>query len=483
MTDKERTATVWLSAAWIGLGSLLLVAGLALRHYSPLFGPEIVVPAISNLVFAAAYCAVGMAFLLAVPLIRRTAQLPALFQRRLLWGVIAGGLLFRLLLAGSTPVLEDDWNRYLWDGAVVANGTNPYAVSPDEAQGEPYHYTLQPLARASGVVIERVNHPHLKTIYPPVAEAFFALAYWAKPFSLQAWRAVLLTAEVVTLMLLLTLLKDAGRSPLWATLYWWNPVVLKEIINSAHMEGIVTPFVLAALLLSVRTRTMASVGVLGFAAGAKLWPIVLAPLITRRFWNAPRRLCLGIALLAVLMILWATPILQGGLDPSSGFNAFARYWRTNSAHFPIVEALVAVVLPLGLSPVITPAIVAKGLLALTAAALAFALAWRPIRDSRDLMRRAALTAAGLFLLSPVQFPWYAIWMLPLLCFLPSLGLLTAVALTPIYYASFYFMALDQHEIFRNGVVWLIWGPVWLILAVEAWGARASLRTIGRPSDA
>jgi hypothetical protein len=65
-------------------------------------------------------------------------------------------------------------------------------------------------------------------------------------------------------------------------------------------------------------------------------------------------------------------------------------------------------------------------------------------------------------------------MLPLLAFLPSLGLLTAVALTPIYYASFYFMAHDQHETFRNAVVWLIWIPVWSILIFEiAWWRTSS----------
>ncbi len=31
-------------------------------------------------------------------------------------------------------MLEDDYQRYLWDGAVTAAGANPYAVSPQAAR-------------------------------------------------------------------------------------------------------------------------------------------------------------------------------------------------------------------------------------------------------------------------------------------------------------------------------------------------------------
>ncbi|MCP5063626.1 MAG: hypothetical protein GY936_14360 [Ignavibacteriae bacterium] len=36
------------------------------------------------------------------------------------------GLVARILLVPTVPILEDDFNRYLWDGAVTANGFNPY---------------------------------------------------------------------------------------------------------------------------------------------------------------------------------------------------------------------------------------------------------------------------------------------------------------------------------------------------------------------
>ena len=47
--------------------------------------------------------------------------------------VFAVGLLARLMMFASEPVLEDDWHRYLWDGASVASGVDPYKFAPAEA--------------------------------------------------------------------------------------------------------------------------------------------------------------------------------------------------------------------------------------------------------------------------------------------------------------------------------------------------------------
>ena len=466
MTNHKVKATGPIWAGWLGTGGALGTAAYALYACSPLFAarPDLIGRLAIGL--AAGLSIAGLLFLCVVPLIGATLKTPEATQRAVLCFVMACGLLMRLILIPGTPAFETDWNRYLWDGAVTAHGFNPYAASPDDAQGEPYHYTLQPLAHASGTVIERVNHSHLKTIYPPVAQAFFALAYFVEPFSLLSWRAVLLASELVTVSLLIVLLKSVGRSPLWAALYWLHPVAVKEIMNSAHMEGIVMPFVLGALLLAVQRRPTLSAGVLGLAAGAKIWPLILAPLILRPLWTTPWRMAGAVSMIAVLIAFWSVPILAGGLDSSSGFVAFAQYWRTNSAHFPALEGLFRSILPESLGAGSQAALIAKALLAGCAACIATAIAARPVADGGDLLRRAAATVGALFVLSPVQFPWYALWMLPLLAFLPSLGLLTAVALTSIYYSSFYFMAHDQHQTFRDAVVWLIWIPVWTILIIE-----------------
>ena len=94
------------------------------------------------------------------------------------------GLAARLILIPSEPMLEDDYQRYLWEGGVVAAGLNPYATSPRSANEAGPQTKLGALAHASGDVIDRVAHAGLKTIYPPVAQAAFALAHKLNPWSL-----------------------------------------------------------------------------------------------------------------------------------------------------------------------------------------------------------------------------------------------------------------------------------------------------------
>lgn len=452
--------------AWTGIGGLLLAGALGLQLASGYFGPRVDLADMPARTLAAGLMAAGLVYLLLALLIPRSVRAGLGEDRRLVWLVVGLGFALRMALFGSTPAMEDDWNRYLWDGAVTAHGMSPYAVSPDEAQTERFHYTLQPLARQSGTVIERINHSELKTIYPPVTQLFFAAAHVLSPWSLEAWRIVSLAAEAATLLLLLKLLSATGQSPLWVALYWWNPVIIKELMNSAHMESVVTPFVLAALLLTIRSRPLAATASLGFAVGAKVWPLILAPLVLRPLLASPVRLALAALLLAGMCILWAAPILAGGLDETSGFVVYVQYWRNSSAHFGALQSVVAALVGESPSAAQAAGLITRGLLAATAAAVALALALRPIAGAADLLVRAGLTTGALFLLSPSQFPWYAAWMLPFVVFRPWLGLLAVTALIPIYYVSFHYEALDEFEFYRDRVVWLIWLPVWALLAAE-----------------
>ncbi|MHC4779714.1 MAG: hypothetical protein ACYTFG_14155, partial [Planctomycetota bacterium] len=70
----------------------------------------------------------GAVFLFTLPALRRTRN-----GRGLLVWVFLVGVVLRGLTLISTPMLENDYYRYLWDGAVVSRGYNPYAYSPKGA--------------------------------------------------------------------------------------------------------------------------------------------------------------------------------------------------------------------------------------------------------------------------------------------------------------------------------------------------------------
>ncbi len=387
------------------------------------------------------------------------------FPARLLWFIFAAGLAARLVLMTSQPILEDDYQRYLWDGAVVAEGLNPYVKSPEEIRNGITDGPLQALKEQAGPVFKRINHKGLTTIYPQLAQAAFALASTIAPFNLSAWRGLLLLADIATFALLLLCLDALGRSRAWTALYWWNPVLLKEVANSAHFEVLIFPFLLAALLFAFRRRSVAASAMLGLAAGIKLWPVLLLPLILRSATNERRTLLLAGSVFAGLMAFWLAPIVSAGLGEGAGLTAYAASWSKNGPGFAILYGIVARACEaLGIMGEGTANLTARAILATLVGGVALAAAWRPITRFDDLATRALIVVAVLVVCSPAVYPWYTLWLLPLLVLRPEPALLALTATIPIYYTYFHFAARETTEIFHGYVMWLIWLPVFALLA-------------------
>ena len=453
-------------AIWATLAVLLVGGALALGVASPRFGYDYEIAATPILPLTAGLVAAGLLFLPLPLLIVRSSALGPAIARGILALVLVAGLAARLALITSEPALEDDYQRYLWDGAVSARLINPYAHAPEAALRDGDNTALGRLAGEAGLVVLRLNHRDLRTIYPPVTQAAFALAHVIKPWSLAAWRVVLLAFDAATLLLLLALLKEADRSPLWSALYWWHPVLLKEIYNSAHMEVVLLPFVLLALLLTLKRRPVLAAASLAFAVGAKVWPALLLPLILRPIAGNRRALVAALAVFGGLCLLWLLPIAAGGFDESSGFVAYVERWKSNSALFPALETLSERAFSLiGLDPA-HAGVAVRFAIAAGLGLMSLLLARRDIAGADDLIGRTALLVAALVLFSPAQFPWYGLWLAPFLVFRPWWGFVLLAATVPLYYTAFHFSSTGQPHIFRNGVVWCIWAPVWIALASE-----------------
>ena len=463
-------------AIWAAAAASVVMLALALTAVSQRFGYATEVIDMPVLPVAAMLVAAGLAFAAGLPrLVQYASSVDAWTLRVLLSIMIAAGLAARLILFASEPVLEDDYQRYLWDGAVTASGANPYASAPRDVIDARGTHDLSAIAGNSGPIIKRINHPQLTTIYPPVAQAAFALAHSLAPWSLTAWRGVLLGCELATLGLLLALLNITGRSPLWSAIYWWNPLVLKEVANSAHMDAVVVAFVLLALFLAVTRRTVFASAALGFAVAAKLWPVVLLPLVLRPLLAEPRRLMTAIAVFVAVASVALWPMLMTAHLRPSGLVAYAQTWSTNSALVPILQSSAAALLAaLGLSSDLAP-IAARGILATTIATITVLAVSAAIASPQDMLVRAGLVVAAVVLLAPAQYPWYALWLVPLLCFAPRAPLLLMTATLPLYYATFHFAARETLESAQPILIAMIWGPVWAALTY------AFLRERGMPA--
>ncbi|MFC1735456.1 glycosyltransferase 87 family protein [Candidatus Hydrogenedentota bacterium] len=414
----------------------------------------------------------GVVYLIAIFCFR-----PEVLNRKCAACIFLVGALMRMAAISSTPVKEDDFYRYFWDGAVVVEGFSPYRYAPDVlvpdgARDEGIPPALEALAIESGEVIGRINHPHLRTIYPPVAQAAFSLAAFISPWSISAWRAVLLGFDLAAVCLLCALLGGMNRRLSWIMVYWWNPLLVKEIYNSAHMDILVAPFLVGAILLANRRKHIFSAACLGVAVGVKVWPVLLLPFVLRPAAKNWRRLVPALVTFLIVVGVVLVPLANGGFGSDSGVAEYSKGWEMNDSLYMLLLWCIRPALRLldfqpGYAHLVTRAIVA--------AILAGLVLWAARKNTdgpETLSSHCLLATAALFLLSPTQFPWYYIWCLPFLTAIPRFSLLLLTVLLPLYYLRFYFDATDTVSIFDNGVVWIEFFPVWFLIVWEWFREKA-----------
>lgn len=379
--------------------------------------------------------------------------------------IILFGFTFRVVFMFSTPVLENDFYRYMWDGGVLANGLNPYNHSPLDVSEGKANENLFKLKERHEESFENINHPHVKTIYPPVAQLFFATAYALSPMSVTAWRLVLLIFDAATLLLLLLTLRTLGMPLQNCLIYWWNPLLVKVIFNSVHMDVLAFPFVLGAVLLFLAGRKKLWVLALSLAAGVKFWPALIFGTMIKPITNR-RETVLQALVFTLLVALMVLPMLPAGQDSAAGLVAYGKSWQNNS---PLFAAILGGGEMLLESIGIHPGHAQK----YSRIAIVVALAlWKfyvifLMRESIGIHRKALLIVGVGFLLSPTQFPWYYTWLLPFLAVAPSRAFLSLTALLPLYYLQYYFSSGEGGGIFENVVVWVEFAPAWILLALEA----------------
>lgn len=402
--------------------------------------------------------------------------------RQLLFIAIGIGLAARLLFATSTPIYEDDFYRYLWDGAVTAQGIDPFKYPPSDFQSEEDALTallgpqsaskdqdwqvLKTLAADSEPVITRINYPYIKTEYPLVAQGAFALSYVIQPWSLVVWRLICLACELLALHFLLKALVVVGKSPLWSVLYWWNPIAIVELANRVHMEALLVPALAATIFFVLSHRPIFASAALSIAVGIKFWPALLFPVLMRSQLHNPKKLVGLVATAVILCAAFLAPQIPNGLDPNSGLITYSQSWQTNSFAFSQLERLFNT---LGAADA---DLIVRLLVFLSVSGCALVVAIPRPNHPQDIMSRMLLATAALFFLSPTQYPWYFLWLLPFLVFLPVWPLLAMSVTLPLYFLRYYYADIQQTDFFENVIVPLEFAPIFVLLLYWLWRQRA-----------
>jgi hypothetical protein len=164
----------------------------------------------------------------------------------------------RLAALAGPPTTSDDLFRYSWDGRVQAAGIDPYRDAPGSIEltglREPW---LWPEARPCPLAYRplgctRINRSWVHTIYPPAAEAWFAVIYRLTGIGARykPWQVAGLLTDVGVVALLAVALRRRGRDPRWVALYALCPAPVLEIVNNGHVDGLAILLALAALIVA-----------------------------------------------------------------------------------------------------------------------------------------------------------------------------------------------------------------------------------------
>ncbi|GAA0997531.1 glycosyltransferase 87 family protein [Subtercola frigoramans] len=367
--------------------------------------------------------------------------------------VLAGSALLSGAALAGPPNTSTDSARYAWDGIVQNQGISPYAHTPADDALAPFRTSwLFPDAvpdndshpQCEGPRIERtisvpsftvlctaINRPQVHTIYPPVAELYFAGVRFVVDPSVEYWPFQVtgaLISVAISGLLVLTLLRRR-MNPRWAAIWAWSPFVAAEAVTNSHVDALAAVLLLAATLLVarsalaeqarhtsdvdarggsgspswpgvhrrqnvVRSVQVIAGGVLfGLAVAVKLVPVIGAPALLGRH---PFRVAIPAAFAFVAVYVpyvLATGIAVIGFLPGylseEGYDDGSRF------------ALLSIILPGSAALVVAAAV-----LLVTAV-----LVWRRTDPANPWLGQVVMIGTTLLVVTP-HYSWYALLLVP-----------------------------------------------------------------------
>jgi len=498
------------SVALIGLAIMLLLGFVSIMGDSFEYGQPVETIAMPTVAVVALLLVATAFSIWAIRLGLRIAE----GQTRLLWLILGMGMGFRAVMLLTPPILEVDYYRYLWDGKVVQAGVSPYRYAPqtvidanlsksDLAIHDEDLKTLVELADSfsNDEILSRVHYSTLTTLYPPTSQLVFWFVAKIMPAESSVWLHVLIIRstfvlfDVGTILLLAMLLRKLERHLAWLMAYAWNPLVIKEIANSGHLDSLAVFLMVLAvvLLLNIRSNQSQSSALfsgiaLGLAVGAKLFPVVLLPAFLARLttfgWKIPTRFCTAFCI-TCLAVLWpmsdsflvnaeresteriasysqsADAEGSTALDPD-GLTEFLSSWRINDAIFSAVyfnlkpESGAArnywyVITPSELRQRVAqrrshvflgakPAFRLTRLITLSIFAFVYLAMLRRFRQANEqrFLSGILIVLFSFLMLQPTINPWYWVWAVPFTCFNSRWSWSAISGVLLIYYTRFFF---------------------------------------------
>jgi glycosyltransferase A (GT-A) superfamily protein (DUF2064 family) len=372
---------------------------------------------------------------------------------RATFGIVIGfAVALRAAILFVPPFSSSDMYRYVWDGIVQHAGVNPYRYVPGDK-------ALAFLRAPYQDVYDGINRrDYAHTIYPPVAQMVYWLVTFVSP-TVIGMKAAMVGFECVGTGALLALLRAMGRRREEIVMYAWCPLLVWEIAGGGHVDAVVIAFVSLALLFRYRDQRWLTALFFALAVFTKFYPIVLFPAVyVRGDWKLPAVLAaVGAAGYAVyssvgtgvfgflsgyskeegidsgarfFLLEWAQRVKGLESLPVSAYVVFCVAvlgalsvwaWRYASVEFPSRAKALSLLSDStdGLKAVPSKAVPSEG-------RSRFPAGMTKKEVIPKFLRAAMMLGFAMMLLFSPHYPWYIVWLVPLLLLAPNLPLLAYV---------------------------------------------------------
>ncbi|MCL5950149.1 MAG: glycosyltransferase 87 family protein [Chloroflexi bacterium] len=348
--------------------------------------------------------------------------------------ILLFAVVFEATLLLSPLPLSNDIYRYYWDGKTTDNGFNPYAYSPD----------ANALALLRDSDWQQVMNKNVHTMYPPLAQLVFAVAFRIAP-TILTWRLFSALFHLLSIPILVRILKELCLDVRYSIIYAWSPLALIEFANSGHIDSLAVLLTGLSFLALLRKRTALSAAALALAFLTKIFPLLFAGLFFLP-WGKK-----GTAIFTTIIAAFYLPFAGAGAGLWQGSLYFVDRGIFNGSLFPLLAGL--------LEQFLWPpdALHWAKLFVLVVFACLFAyLFLRALLEKANdltLFKYSFWLTAVFLLMTPTIHPWYLTWVLPFLVVFPSTGwiLLTGTSVL----ARTVYISFDATGVWRE----LSWVPL------------------------
>lgn len=317
-------------------------------------------------------------------------------------------IIFGVELVLIPPLGSEDVYLYLGQGRIMSIWQeNPYTVPFEQFPQDPLYDWVYPVWRS------------WPAVYGPVWLMFEAvIALFGQTISVTGmvilFRLGMLAIHLLSLWIFWKIIKNKPRPYPEATFLAlaWNPLILFEVINNAHNEGLIVLFMLISIYWYQKEKYAATAYALTLAGLVKYSFFALLPVWwigVGQKWPIRKKI---IALVTSLFII--IPTFVPWWEGAATFDGFLQHNQEvsilNAPLVMVVLSLALFALRLEESFIVSSITILAPTLFLL---LTLMILRRQSRQKYSYLTATLLILAGVFFfIAPNAHPWYALWFLP-----------------------------------------------------------------------